>query len=119
MAKEMDMGDLKQLHNMWERFVHFTQNSDVSDMHPPAALWEAVQSITASNLQGANITPPSDRVFEGIAANGEMLWYFGNFCAQNGLYRSNLTPCKCNEVTDEGLKAFFDGVDFAKGDEDK
>lgn len=105
--------DIRALQNLWNRFKHRVEVT-VNDLHAPPALWEVMSQLTAQHLQGLGLLPEDEDTFKRITAMSEVIWFFGNFCAENGLLRSNLDPCKCSEVTDEQIKDFFDGVNFGK-----
>lgn len=105
--------DVKALQNMWDRFRHKVEVT-TEDLHAPPALWEVVSDLTAAHLKNLGLCPEDDDTFKRVVAMSELIWFFGNFCAENGLLRSNLVPCKCSEVTDQQINDFLDGVNFGK-----
>jgi hypothetical protein len=107
------MTDIQNLQAMWDRFKDHVEHTK-EDLHAPPALWEALSELTAVHLKNLGLIPDDDDTFKRIVAMTELMWFFGNYAGQNGLFRSNLEPCRCSEVTDQQIKDFFDGVNFGK-----
>jgi hypothetical protein len=113
------LDELKQLQLMWERFGdHITNDPNASPSgHAPPALMESIEALYAYHMENMGVYPPDMVTFKKLAHLGEMMFYFGQFCHQNGLYRSNMTACHYDTVDDDAINAFLDGVKFTKEDE--
>ena len=115
--KDEFLAEVGQLQTMWNRFIDHIQNDPNIAMHAPPALAECISSLSAHHMGALNLNPKDEDTFNRISYLNEMFFYFGQFAHQNGLYRSNLTPCDCGTVDDDSIKAFFEGVAFTKEDE--
>jgi hypothetical protein len=118
MAKKEDITEeIRQLQTMWQMFSHNIENGHDSPMHAPPALVEAVEALGAFHYDQMGLEPEDMNDFKKAMHFAEMMFYFGQYCHQNGLYRSNMTTCDCYTVTDQSLEDFFAGVNFTKEDE--
>jgi hypothetical protein len=117
--------ECEQLHNIWQRFLHYQYNDhDVvgTDWHIPPAMAHAASEIAAIFMtkQEYKALPETEDEFQdnwsAIVAFGDLMFNMGQFAYSNGVYRANMTPCKCLTVTDESIAAFFAGAEFGKDD---
>lgn len=115
--KQTYLAEVGQLQTMWHRFIDHVNNDSNMTMHAPPTLVETIRDIGAYQMDSMGFSLEDEEAFKKVAHLFEMFFYFGQFAHQNGLYRSNLTPCTCASVSDEQIYAFLDGVAFTKEDE--
>lgn len=114
--------ELRQLHNVWLRFIDDQGNGQESDWHMPPAMAEAMQGTAQAYLKQQDFVadPKDDNDFQHnwdiIVRYGDYMFNFGQYAYANGLLRANMTPCTCIHVSDDQIESFFDGIDFSKGD---
>lgn len=109
---QQDMHNIKML---WLRFDAYRKELLENEHHVPPASFDMAENVLAGVGNANDINIASQEDFNMLALYGELMFHFGQYSAMNGMYRSNLEPCRCLEVSDEQIKAFFDGVNFGKG----
>lgn len=103
---------------MWHRFAELRETTIDDEHHIPPALYYWLDRTLANVCNANDVQVRNEDDYSTLVMYGDLMFHFGQFAAMNGLYRCNLEPCGCLEVTDEQIKAFFDGVNFGKGNKD-
>lgn len=111
--------EAKWLELSWNELCDGMYTDNSSAIHPPPALAEAAGEIAVVflNRVGINADNVDEQMtsdaFHAMMAYGAAMFHFGQHTMQRGLLHANLTQCDCLEVTDDDIKAFYDGVAFA------
>lgn len=100
--------------NLWNAFIDDVTSDDVyHGIHPPPA----IVTLLSAMIEGYNpldpiqiLAPRTDIVTDAmqqtqinVMSLANTLFRFGQFTASRGLLYANLTPCKCEAVSDEAL----------------
>jgi hypothetical protein len=114
MADKPYKKDTDRLETLWNDMCAKMADGANSEQHDPPALMEASAEIAAGSIRcrGIDDDDVPDDVFSVMVQFGAAMFRFGQFSDRNGLPLENLFACRCNEVTDEHIKAFFEGVTF-------
>lgn len=107
--------DKFDLEMMWHRFAEQREATIDNEHHIPPALYYWLDKTLAHVANANDVRIQDEDDYSALVMFGDLMFHFGQFAAMNGLYRCNLEQCTCLEVTDDQIKAFYDGVDFGKG----
>ncbi len=112
--------EVSNLERAWQIFIDDQENGQNSNLHfPPALILASGNAFEAYAENGAtldfnDLDRPCVTTPRTILNFGAQMFEFAQRAARLGILASNLTPCKCLEVSDEDIAELMGKKDDGK-----